>query len=194
MHKPKKMTEPLYNDGQLRQLRDAIEISLGREMRTPRDFDFLRQCIFARTRNMISASTLKRLWNYMPQGKVRETTLSLLAQFLGYKSWDAFLRGDRTEGASDFILSRHLWTDDIEPETHINLTWHPGRRCLIRYIGNGSFEVVESENTRLKPQMTFRCGKFIEGEPLFIDRLTIDGVRSVSYVCGKISGIHFELE
>lgn len=131
---------------EISRLRTALEASVGRSMRTPRDFDFLRQCIFARTRTMISVSTLKRLWEYMPQGNIRETTLSLLAQFIGYKSWDAFLHGERTEGASDFVLSRHICSEELETDTEIELTWHPGRRCLIRYLGKSKYEVLEAES------------------------------------------------
>ena len=63
----------------------AVEADLGRAMRTPKDFDFLSEQILERVHQHLSATTLKRLWGYLPgDTQPRQTTLDILAQFEGF--------------------------------------------------------------------------------------------------------------
>lgn len=72
-------------------LRQAIEQAVGRQMQTPKDFEFLAVCIFDKTHQTVSVSTLKRLWGYTPQyATTRTATLDLLSRFIGYSSWEDF--------------------------------------------------------------------------------------------------------
>ena len=48
----------------IQQLRDADEQKAGRRMHTPKDFDYLRERIYEECHEMVSISTLKRLWGY----------------------------------------------------------------------------------------------------------------------------------
>lgn len=175
----------------------AIEESTGRQIRTPRDFSFLRQCIFARLGMYLSESTLKRVWGYIAGGETRTSTLDLLASFIGYSGWTDFLGSTPDTGTSvpsSFLLSRHLCVESqLSEGDRLLLVWQPGRRCTAAYIGNNRFRVIESENTRLQPADTFRCAFVIEGEPLYLDDLRQGDRPPVSYVCGRLSGIRFSL-
>lgn len=173
-----------------------IETSIGRPVVTARDFTFLRECIFARLHIYLSESTLKRVWGYLPRGETRPYTLSVLASFLGYGSWSEYLSHSSAgeENTSSYIIGRHLCVNEgLEPGVRIELVWKPDRRCVVAYLGDNRFRVVESENTRLKSGDTFSCGFFIEGEPLYLNALEQAGREPVSYVCGKISGIRFQI-
>lgn len=180
----------------IRALTRSIETSLGRPIMTTGDFTFLRECIFARLHIYLSESTLKRVWGYLPRGETRPHTLSVLASFIGYSSWDEFLGqlSRACENTSSYILGRHLCVNqNLTPGMRLMLIWKPDRKCIITYLGNNTFKVLESENTRLKPGDTFVCGFFIEGEPLYLNKLVQGNRPPVSYVCGKISGIRFQL-
>ncbi len=77
----------------IERLRVAIETSVYRKMRTPKDFDYLSELIFERVHQTVSPTTLKRLWGYLSEATVpRSSTLNILSQFVGYDSWDAFCR------------------------------------------------------------------------------------------------------
>ena len=59
-----------------------IESAIGQRLRTPKDFDYLRKCIYARLRIIVSSTTLKRLWGYLNDGgEPREATLTTLCRF-----------------------------------------------------------------------------------------------------------------
>lgn len=73
------------------QLRQKVEETFGQEIKTPKDFENLSQAVCDSTKNYISATTLKRMWGYLTEPVTpRKTTLDVLAQYVGYKDWDAF--------------------------------------------------------------------------------------------------------
>ena len=187
----------MENEPLIQQLKDSIEQMINRKMYTPKDFDFLSEKIFSRLNIMVSATTLKRLWGYLNEGNVpRKSTLSILAQFIGYRDWDSFIEAAGHENAdsqSNLILSRRLSSFALMKGDIIQLNWLPNRICKIMYLGNCMYEVINSENAKLQSGDTFHCSIFIEGEPLYIDNLTHGTYQNIAYVAGKKDGIHFEL-
>ena len=88
----------------LAKLRELIEGVVERKMKTPKDFEFLSECIFEKFHERISPTTLKRLWGYLPESTTpRKTTLDILSMFVGYDNWKDFCRAytEFTEGAED---------------------------------------------------------------------------------------------
>ena len=76
-------------------LRDVIEETVDRKMKTPKDFDFLAERIFEKIHETVSPTTLKRIWGYLSEPSTpRLSTLDLLAQFVDYKDWEAFCHQD----------------------------------------------------------------------------------------------------
>ena len=75
------MTEKLDNDRRL--LCEAVEKAVSMKMRTPKDFDFLRDRIYSKLNILISSTTLKRIWGYLvDESTPRDSSLSVLAQYL----------------------------------------------------------------------------------------------------------------
>ena len=80
------------NAPEIRSLRQDIERNVNRHIRTPYDFEFLTAEVQTRLHEHISPTTLKRLWGYISGADTtRRSTLCLLAQFLGYADWEAYL-------------------------------------------------------------------------------------------------------
>ena len=74
-------------------LRQKIEEKSGRQMLTPKDFDYLSDCVFEECRQKISPTTLKRLWGYLSEvATPRISTLNILSQFVGCQDWESFCR------------------------------------------------------------------------------------------------------
>ena len=64
---------------------------------------------------------------------------------------------------------------------------------MIKYLGDLTFRVCASQNTRIKKDDTFQCSVIIDGEPLYIDDLRQGEQPPVAYICGKKSGVKYEL-
>ena len=174
----------------------TIEQALHQEIRTPKDFDQLRERIFLRLHQMLSATTLKRVWGYLDnEGEPSVRTLDTLAQFIGYKNYQAFCMHSPADGMepSNLAMNRHL---DVNADRAVGecltLYWLPDRVCHIRYEGDMRFVVTASENTRLKANDTFCCSLIIEGEPLYLSQLQQGDQEQTNYVCGKRGGIRYE--
>ena len=82
-------------ENHISRLRGAMETKAGRQMHTPKDFDFLSESIFEELHQKVSATTLKRLWGYLQESSApRISTLDLLAQYVGYVDWESFCQQD----------------------------------------------------------------------------------------------------
>ena len=156
------------------ELRLRIETSIKRKIQTPADFDFLRGIIWERTHEQISTSTLKRLWGYVDGvDNARNSTLNVLSKALGYENWDAFILKLKSENVdnSDLVMSESVSSSDLKIGDRLMIAWQPNRVCLLNYLGDNKFEVMKSQNSKLKVGDTFRCGLFILGEPVYINDL-----------------------
>ena len=106
---------------------ESVEAVAGRKMQTPKDFDFLSELIFDRLRQHISATTLKRLWGYLPETSApRLSTLNLLSQFVGCESWEAFCETVPTASGSAGgpPATDAAGTDEKEPEQPLTAVHH----------------------------------------------------------------------
>ena len=74
-------------------LKESAEQKVGRRMTTPKDFEYLRDCIYEECHEMLSISTLKRLWGYNKYDNTpRKSTLNPIARYVGFRDWDDFLQ------------------------------------------------------------------------------------------------------
>lgn len=82
----------------LARLRELIEGVVERKMKTPKDFEFLSECIFDKFHEKISPTTLKRIWGYLSESTTpRTSTLNILSNFAGYANWEDFCEEKPTE-------------------------------------------------------------------------------------------------
>ena len=183
---------------QIAALRQAIENALGRVPQTPKDFDLLSERIYARTGELVSRNTLRRIWGRMDnEREPRHTTLSILARFIGYADLEAFVNNSAMsdsggESSSPFLGRRLSVIDGLTRGDKIRLTWHPGRVCDVVYNGSQHFRVIASTNSKLRPDDTFLCSLIIEGQPLYLDQLQQGERPPTTYICGKLGGVRFE--
>ena len=174
----------------------AVEHKIGKIIQTPSDFECLEEKIETKIKERVSASTLMRLWGYRQGVATRQSTLNILARYLGYADYVTFCNwspSDSDEPQSDEVMSNHLRTAELTVEQLVELSWYPDRRCVVQLRSDGQFEVMEAENTKLSVGDTFMCDIFIDGEPLYLSNLVHEGRPPMVYVAGKKDGIRFQL-
>ncbi len=175
----------------IEKLKKEIARIVGKVPQSPRDFEDLSEHIYNRTGEMLSPTTLKRLFGYLKESvSPRISTLHILARFVGYSNYDAFYKHiENKDSQSNFILEEHLKAESLGVGKRIQLTWLPNRLCIARHLGNGHFEVVEAENTKLCVGDTFVCHLFINHEILYLDDVIHNNGTPVRFVAGKKDGI-----
>ena len=183
-----------YKHEDFERLKKEVENLVGRSIKGPKDFDFLSRQIHGYTNESISMSTLKRMWGYVAStSKPSLFNLDLLSRMVGYPDWAAFCEGDNGMASSRFFVKSKLISAALEVGEEVRLTWCPGRIVTIKYLGNDSFEVLESVLSKLDVGDTFTCHQFVADEPLYLSNLHHFGMQSCNYVCGRNGGIKWNV-
>ena len=180
------------NAPEIAALRQDIELEVKRLIKTPYDFEFLVGVIWERLHENISPTTLKRLWGYIDGADTtRRTTLCLLARFLGYNDWEAYLANlaTRSDIESETFQGEGINIDDLQVGDCIEVTWLPNRRCVFRYEGEAHFLVLESQNAKLHVGDRFETACFIIDKPMYLDRLIRNNEPPTAYVAGSKNGL-----
>lgn len=154
-------------------LRTLVEEAADHRVSTSTDFAFLSGCIQGRLHQTVSVSTLERIWGYVEGYQtIRESTLDILARFTGFADWRTFVAdycSVPSAQSSHRLSSPTLTADKVAVDALLTIEWNPGRRCLLRHLGDGLWRVEESIKSKLAPGDTFRCQRFTVGLPLFLD-------------------------
>lgn len=185
------MKENAYAD-----LLNAVEHKLGKRLLTPRDFKQLSQEVENLIGKEISISTIKRLWGYISidnDYRPHTYTLDTLAEYVGYKDYETFQLRKSESASSNPINDSHLFCSELITGDIIRLTWLPDRTVEIKFLGQDMFVITKSINSKLNVGDTFCCGCFINNHPLILLRLLHNNMPPTNYICGKDSGVKYEL-
>lgn len=177
---------------ELNYLLTQVEKHYGRRVATATDFEALSVFIEHETGELLSASTLKRLWGYVSsRPSPRKDTLDILCRFIGHRDFRAFCDSlKKTEAfASNFLTDLAVYSSDLEPGTMLTIGWNPNRLVTLKHLGGGAFEVTASENSKLLPGDRFELSHLMKGYPLFIPRILRAGEYTPAYVAGNDGGL-----
>ena len=179
-------------------LLSKVEQTYGRKIVTTTDFESLSVVIEHETGDYISSSTLKRLWGYVSLNPTpRRTTLDILARYIGKRDFGTFCEELKksTFVESNFFTTKHISVADIREGAKLTVGWAPNRMVILKYLGNFSFEVTASENSKLEVGDRFELSNLMLGYPLYISRILRGGEYTPSYVAGRLEGLNLlELE
>ena len=177
---------------ELNYLLAQVEKHYGRRVATSTDFEALSVFIEHETGELLSASTLKRLWGYVTSRPTpRKDTLDILCRFIGHRDFRAFCDSLKTTEAfaSNFLTEKAVYSSDLEPGVTLIIGWNPNRLVTLRHLGGGAFEVTDSENSKLLPGDRFEVSHLMKGYPLFIPRILRDGAYTQAYIAGNNGGL-----
>ena len=169
-----------------------VEKVYGRRVATTTDFESLSVVIEHEIGELLSASTLKRLWGYVGDRRVpRADTLDILSRYCGKKDFKEFCAWLVEESGvdSEFISSRFIRTSDLAVGDNVTLGWAPDRLVRVKYRGEDRFRVVSSVNSKLKEGDVFEADAFMLGFPLYIAAVYREGMIMPAYVAGRVHGL-----
>lgn len=167
-----------------------LERRSGHGVTSAADCKWLVNDIQSKVHESISRNTMKRLLGFLPYDKThRESTLDVIARYLGYGSWKE-LEGSKDVAPSDFGNDAKLLNaDELNVGSVVEITYKPGRRVRFRYEGNGEFTVVEADNSKLLAGDRLHICQFAIGFPLLASNVVRDGKDFGEYSAAKISGL-----
>lgn len=184
-------------DISLQELRLRVERFMGISITTKHDFDALAKEIFRHKKVQVSPTTLRRLWGYQEQDTytASNATLDTLSRLVGFAGWKAFCEEhERERNSSEMMIERRsVLAEELELNTQLVVAWLPDRMVHLEFMGDDTFRVAKSENSKLQAGDTFCCRQLTEGMSLYCENLQRKGCAPMNYVGGKDGGITFHL-
>lgn len=169
-----------------------VEHKFGRKVKTTTDFEALAERIGGISINgknlSVSASTLKRLWGYVNYpAKPRIETLGTLAKYVGYNDYESYLNFLRSE--SGFVGENYLDAAKLDKGDKVRVRWAPDRTVVFECLGDGSFEVTESENSKLLKGDIMKLGILVENSAFYVSEVIRDGKPTAPYYSAMAGGL-----
>ena len=178
---------------ELQYLLELVEKQYGRKLSTTTDFESLSVIIEKATGDLLSSSTLKRLYGYVSMNTVpRKTTLDILSRFIGNRDYETFrisLSND-PQFSSRFFSAKTVTTSELKAGDRLRIGWPANRIVTLNYLGDDLFEVDTSVNASLVKGDRFRQVSFMKGYPLYLSRILRNGDYTPAYVAGMNSGLN----
>ena len=175
----------------IEKLREAVAQQYGKSIDSPSEFASLSAAIKDVTQLSLSTSTLERVWGYVKGYKtVRRNTLNVLSRYVGCRDWDEFCGTFSSTSVSDWGTTGTIALSSLNVGDRVEVRWSPGRRIVVRYLGQGKMCVEESIRSKLAVGDTFICAGMVNGDSLVLLQVMHAGKNEVmTYVCGKHGGI-----
>ena len=131
---------------ELNWLLELVKKEYGRYISTTTDFESLSVIIEKKTGELLSSSTLKRLYGYVSLRPIpRKSTLDILARYVGWKSYDNFLEDLRMNPQFNYsyFSTKIIHSSDLNIGQRLKIGWAPDRIIVIEYMGDKAFQVIE---------------------------------------------------
>jgi hypothetical protein len=159
---------------------------------TSKGFEDLSRDIMSACNEMVSSSTLKRLWNYVGDvHEVRESTLDILSRYVGFDNYQAFLNELKKspQRNSYFFTRDEIKASELTAGDRVQIGWAPNRIVIVEYLGDMKFRVEASENSKLEVGDTFLINSFLINTPLYLTTLVRKDLEMPPYLAGRNGGL-----
>ena len=169
-----------------------VEKKYDKVLRTTTDFDLFSLYLKREQNELISTSTLKRLWGYVNDlHQPRKQTLDVLARFLEFDNFDLFCEWLKKSPLynSSYFTTKQILVSELQPGVQLEIGWSPNRYLLLVYKGNSSFEVLKSEKSKLSVGDCFEVSSFMLGQPLLLPYVLRNGERTSPFIAGRNGGL-----
>lgn len=173
-------------------LLSEVESKYGRRIATSTDFEALSVVIEHEINEMISASTLKRLWGYVTSNpSPRASTLDILSRYVGKRDFREFRTSLKitAKKESGSFSGRYISASELEPGQNLVIGWNPNRLVTLRYLGDFRFRAVSAANAQLRVGDEFEATNFSLGYPLYIPLIYRGTEALPSYIAGSVNGL-----
>ena len=169
-------------------VKKLIEKQYGKgSIRYPKDCDALAGDISTKCQCKISSSTIKRLYgfNKLNSESPRVFTLDIIANYIGYPSYDDLLAGFKHEPEKKDCIEI-LMPSKLKRKEKYVVSFGKLSSVLIEYKGMNRFTVLKQEGTELVEGDTIIITKIERHLPLFVQS-TENSLSEI--ILGKITGV-----
>ena len=171
-----------------------LEEKSGNQLNSSSACEHLALDIESETGERLGFTTLKRLLGLTSEhAEPRQSTLEILAGYLGFNSYKELEDAINNIGDSDFDSNAEtILSSQLPEEAEINISYSPNRSLKLKHFKNDEFVVVESINGSLKTGDKIFVDSFTSGLPMIAKDVIRKGESLGRYVAGEKFGIKIE--
>ena len=168
-----------------------LEEKSGKKLNSSSACERLALDIESETGEKLGFTTLKRLLGFTTeQAEARQSTLDILARYLGFNSYKELEDGLNNKGDSDFDSnSETVYSSRLSDQAEINISYFPNRHLKLIHIKKDEFLVMESFNSRLQAGDIIFVESFTSGLPMIAREVIRKGKSLGRYIAGSKFGI-----
>lgn len=142
----------------------------------------------------IGETTVKRMLGLVGENSPERnrtphiSTMDILAKWLGYDSYKSLLReiGEQ-DYSSEFTSIDSIDVRDLEGGTQVQIKYEPARVIVMTYLGNSTFMINESINSKLQKGDRVTVSFLVLGQELIVKEL-MRGDRNIGGYRGAKDG------
>ena len=148
-------------------LKNEVEIKWSKTMNSLKDYEDAAVWINEGEKhkdNQISGSSLMNMWSGSELKHLHyKSKLSIIARKIGFNDWDDFCeksipKYDMTKGFKTINMYEF---NNLIINQDVCIGWFPHKYCMLKYLGDFSFKIVESYNLRSPVNRIFETTGFI---------------------------------
>lgn len=172
-------------------IQKLIRERLGCALSRPSEFEALALDVETATGEHIGVNTLKRLFGLLSEVTPTETTLNVVARYLGYGSWRLLKKAvDDKNSVIDEDTSA-VYPSDLPEGTRITVCYEPHRKLLLAVDADGLCRVEEISGGKLQVGDLLDVSAVFPAQPFHAKRLLRGGQDLGSYTGGIEGGVTF---
>ena len=179
----------------VKELKSHVEYAIDHSIHSFSDLRFLAMLISEKVSENINPDIFKPVWQIENKDNdvIRVSTLHILAEYLGFKSWREFDKIIQNKYLSEGCpLLKEMDTfsmNKLKKGNRIEIGW--GKRSFIytEYYGDGRFIIHESIHTKLSPGDSFVCQEFAINKPAVLKNLCTENSDDLTLVLGSQDGL-----
>lgn len=172
-------------------IKDLIESKFGSPVRYAKICDKLATDISTVTSHRLSASTTRRLMGFTKDiNAPRPYTLDVIAEYLGYNTYDDLLDSFNPNKNQNTLLDR-IDADKLKVGTVVKVGLNDTTSFTIEYIGDRSFKILDCANANVCVDDSITLDRIMVDHPLFLDLLQRSGCNQGPLILGRVSGVRY---
>lgn len=174
----------------LETLTQLLESTMKHSLCTAADCEFLAHDIESKTGEHVGVNTIKRMIGMLAdERQPRETTLNVLAKYLGFTDWATLKEVERNSNSAFSASDVDINASELKVGSKIHFSYLPDRDVTIVYRGNSQFVVEQSVNSKLHADDVLMLSHIVDGYPLIVDEVQRDGKSLGAFTAGIATGI-----
>jgi hypothetical protein len=170
-------------------IKQIICEKIGLAMDRNAHFVSLSDDIFRITKERLSVNTLKRLFGQIKDVETSKSTLSIIAHYLGYPSWEVLNKGLKSNNSQFSNSTKSIHPKKMKVGTSFSLTYYPNRTLILEVINGNYCKVLSVSGGKLEQTDLLDISSITLGVPFVVEDVVRDGQSAGRFVGGIEGGV-----